>query len=378
MRQAPTFETTTRLVARALGADGATLAANLRRAHAGDLAQVLELRRRNLELRFAGIDSEYLQWRYRFGRTDRGLGDLWVLYMGERLLGIVGTEDLVVRHADRRWNGIRTMDILVERSLHNSGLGVWLNQALFRTADFTLAVGANAQSAGLVTRLFRPLPMLQVWKQPIGVGHFLRRRYLGHGRIAGMAIAAANLALLGRRRMGALAAGKGLEMRPITCFDAAASTLAGPGTGNRVAMERGADYLNYRLFDNPRARYNATGAWRAGKLVGYVAWRPVNGEGGDSWLHVIDWRTSEPDREDALPALLGSLAREAELASCSFVLLVQQSVDEQRLLARAGFIGPRPGSEKLVGLHAQDPHVREALSAASWSLTDLDDDNDGA
>lgn len=374
MARVPTFENTTRLVARALGLSADVLLAGFRPAHADDLNTIVEFRERHSDERVRPHDADYLFWRYRFGRTDGGLGDLWMLRHETELLGIIGTEDMVCIHGGKRWAGVRTMDIMIDRRLQSSGLGVWLNQAVFRNRDFTIAVGGNKNSSGTVKRLFHALPPTRQFIQPINTSSYVLRK-LRQRVLAGMVSALANRAMRVWRTLGALSFGSKIEIRPITCFTE--PPTARVEILNRVIIERSAAFLNYRLFENPRAPYIAAGAYCVDELVGYIAWRIVKRGDGERWVHIIDWQTSDVGRSTTLLALLAHVGRETEAARCDFALLVQHEGNHRQVLRRAGFWGPRANSEKIIGLHAQDAATFNALSEADWFLTDLCDDNDG-
>lgn len=375
MARVPTFENTTRLVARTLGLSADALLAGFRPAHAGDLDTVVEFRQRHSDEHVRSHDSDYLFWRYRFGRTNCGLGDLWVLHHETELLGIIGTEDMVCIHEGKRWAGVRTMDIMIDKRLQSSGLGVWLNQAVFRNRDFTIAVGGNKNSSGTVKRLFHALPPTCPFIQPINTSSYISRK-LRQSILAGLVSALANRAMHVWRTLGALSFGSNIEIRPITCFTELPAARA--DTVNRVIIERSAAFLNYRLFDNPRTPYIAVGAYQMDKLVGYIAWRIVMRGDGERWVHIIDWQASDVGHSTTLLALLAHVGRKTAAARCSFALLMQHEGDHRRVLRRAGFWGPRADSGKIIGLHAEDADTFDALSKAEWFLTDLCDDNDGA
>jgi hypothetical protein len=374
MARVPTFENTTRLVARALGLSANVLLAGFRPAHEGDLDTIVEFRQRNSDELVRAHDSDYLRWRYRLGRTDGGLGDLWVLHHETEVLGIIGTEDMVCIHGSKRWMGVRTMDIMIDRHLQSSGLGVWLNQAVFRNRDFTIAVGGNKNSSGTVKRLFHALPPTRPFIQPINASSYISRK-LRPSLLAALVSAFANRAMHVWRTLGALSFGSNIEIRPITCFTE--PLIARADASNRVIVERSAAFLNYRLFDNPRTPYMVVGAYHMDKLVGYIAWRIVMRSDGERWAHIVDWQTGTTAHNAALLKLLAHVGREAETARCSFVLLMQHEGDHRHVLRRAGFWGPRADSEKIIGLHADDADTLETLLKADWFLTDLCDDNDG-
>jgi hypothetical protein len=372
MSRTPPFATTTRLVSRALGISADALLAGFRCAHDAEVDAIVEFRQTNFGDEIPPHDAAYLRWRYRLGRTDRGIGELWVLYRDAELLGIIGVEHVVCTRANMRWRGGRTMDILVKKSLQESGLGVWLSQAIFREHEFTLAIGGNENSSGTVKRLFRALPPMQEFIQPIDTAKFFSQR-LGRGMWALLASAFANRVLRAYRLMDAISFAGKISIQPITHF----AVEPAAADADKCVIQRNAAYLNYRLFENPRVRYTAAGAYRAGELVGYVAWRTVTNKGGERWLHVIDWQAWSALREAALLALLAHIGRVANAADCRYALLVQSIGGHPRVLRRAGFWGPRAGYEKIVGVHAEDQATLDTLANATWFLTDITDDNDG-
>lgn len=373
---APTFETTTRLVARALNISAMALLEGLRVGQIDDLAAIVDFRRRHLIDNVREKDADYIQWRYRLGRKDRGLGDMWLLWKDDRLIGMVGTEDMVCLHLGRRIAGVRTMDIMIDQNLQGSGLGVWLNQAMFREGEFTLAVGANKYSVGTVTRLFHALRPIQEWVYPIDLQFFMARR-LGSGFLAIFTTKLCSLAVSGWHRFSTLSLKKNLEIRSITRFDESETRRIVPATVNEVFVERSHTYLNYRLFENPRASYKVSGAFLEGRFAGYVAWRPIVRPDGECWLHIVDFWACRKGHAHTLHALLNAVACEAKAAGCSFVSLMQQGVAQRYVLLRAGFFGPRRQSKKIVGLYAIAPTLLTELSVAPWLLTDLSDDVDG-
>jgi hypothetical protein len=372
MSRAPTFATTTKLVSRALGMSAEALLAGLRPARESELDAIVNFRQTNFGDEIPPHDAAYLRWRYRLGRTGCGMGELWALYREAELLGIIGVEEVVCTHAGSRWRGGRTMDILIDKSVQASGLGVWLNQAVFREYEFTLAIGGNENSSGTVKRLFHALPPMQEFIQPLNTANFLAQR-LGRGVRATLASVVADRVLGLYRFLAAVSFTKRVDIQPITHF-AVEPTTEG---ADRCVIERRAAYLNYRLFENPRVRCTAVGAYRDGALVGYMAWRIVTGNAGTSWLHIIDWQAWGAPHDAALLALLAHAGREATAASCSYALLVQSVGRHRHVLRRAGFWGPRPGYEKIVGVYAGDQATLDTLSRAEWFLTDISDDNDG-
>lgn len=61
---------------------------------------------------------------------------------------------------------------------------------------------------------------------------------------------------------------------------------------NRIGGDRSAEFLNWRVIDNPRDTLHAFGFYENGKLVGYAVCKELN----DLW-EVLEFRTSSPGRQ---------------------------------------------------------------------------------
>ena len=378
MPSPPSFETTTKLVARALHVTPAQLLAALRPAGEGDLAAVLLLRQENIGPSIVWDDEAYLTWRYRFGRTGYGFGDLWMAMHEGELLGFIGVEDMVCTHASRRVTCGRVMDILVAPRTKNSGLGIWLSQAMFRQNTFTLSVGANPNSVGTVHRLYALLPQPGMYQHPIDLQRYLEQRF-GAGIMTRAAAQLGNLTMRCWRQLSRLTAGNAWTIKAVNRFDKSVEALAAKASigPNEVVVERSADYLNRRLFDSPRSAYSVWGAYRGGEWLGYIAWRITLRSDSEVWMHVIDLQVDAVQHDAALRALLAFSLRQAELARCNFVGVTLQSGQYTGVLRRHGFLGPKNNVHHIVGLHAADPELLRTLCSGNWTLTDLCADQDG-
>lgn len=378
MRPSPSFDSTTKLVARALGLTAAELLLALRPAVLDDLPSVLMLRQLDFGRSITWDDRAYLTWRYRLGRMDCGLGELWVVIHNAVLLGMIGTEDMVCAHAGRRLEGLRGMDIRVDARAKNSGLGVWLNQALFRQGDFTLVVGSNPNSIGIMKRLYQPLPPGCLYVRPVDFRRYLERRF-GTGAVTWIGTRLGNLTMRCWRHFSQLIYERTVVIRPVDRFDESVAVLVANASidSDEVRVERSAAYLNRRLFDNPRARYKVWGAYREGEWLGYIAWRVVHTQDGETRMHIMDWQVSAPRRASTLGALLAFTSRHAELSHCSSIATMLPRGGLHGVLRQHGFLIPRNGVNQVVVVHAQDASLLETLRSAKWPLTDLSFDLDG-
>jgi hypothetical protein len=372
--QSPSFATTTKLVARALGSTPDELLAALRPATADDLPSVVALRDAEFGKQISWDDRAYLSWRYRLGRADRGCGELWIASRGQELLGMIGVEDMQLQYGADAISSIRVMDILVSPKLRDTGLAAWLNQAMFRQGGVTLCVGGNSQSIGTIKRLFGTLPPMMICTARLDFRPAIYRR-VGRNPVTWLCAQLGNTASRGWRAASQAIYGGAFLIKPIARFDASldvllkrARTDAGP-----IDVVRTPAGLNWRLFDNPRAKYNVHGAFRGDELIGYIAWRRVGN--GKRSAHIIDWLADHRDRSSALSELLGFVCRQASHEDCAYVSIAAQHPADLQLLRRYRF-STATAAPEFVTLHAEDPSVEAALCAASWSLTGISSDAD--
>lgn len=357
-----------RLVARSLGLDTSALQSGLTAAGLADLPDVIALRREHLQ--GAWDDDAYLRWRYRLGRGTEGFGDLWCLRAKGQLLAIIGVEELRAEHGGQMLAGAQVMDLLVRPEAQESGLGIWLNQAMLARHGFTLAVGANQNSAGIVRRMFEPLPPRLTFTHPLDLAPFVHRRWPLVARLPlATRIANGGLALwrLALRRHRP----RDLTLESATQLDPA---LVVPTSGDAsVRLRHDSAYLQQRLLRNPRRALVMRVARREGAVVGLIAWSMQADDRGQTELHVIDWHH---DNEATLLGLLHDAVREAAAHRCSCVRLTLQDATAQRVARRAGFLPSRDDEGRLCGVQSRDPALAARLAQARWGLTDTSDDSD--
>lgn len=379
MRRPVPFQSTSRLVARGLGMAADSLAAAFRPARFDDVDALVALRRQGIDADIDWDDAAYLAWRYRLGRAGEGLGDLWVFRDGGEVLGMIGTQDCALACGTHRFSGLQVMDVLVHPRVADAGLGIWMNQALFQRNEFVLAVGANANSHGIVTRLFSHQLARSAYAYPIDLGSYVARR-LGSDRVGQPLGQAAGWVLgawhaLRRPRLPA-----GIDIRPLARFsqDDLETLLAHAPAGNEISIEWRAPVLNHRLFDNPRARYDVTSAWQQGECIGYVAARVVQRREARPYIHLIDWRLPAADTAAVFGELLAGLVAQGRRQGCSLILTDVLHAPSEALLSASGFRQGRPLPFKIVGLHTEQPRLGQlGIDAARWRITDIASDVDG-
>ncbi|MES2091145.1 MAG: hypothetical protein V4532_14370 [Pseudomonadota bacterium] len=370
----PSLAQTSRLVARALGMSAQELTQGFRPAIWDDLPQLLSLRARVLGDVLTWDDRAYLTWRYRLGRADQGGGDCWVLCRHGELLGMIGTQDLVLRCEDLACKTLSLMDIMIEPELEGAGLGVWLNLAIQEQAEATLAIGSNPNSLGLVRRLFEVLPDRRTFVHPVRLGHSVHKRLPVPGLANAMALAAEHLLRLLRRGLLRPWA-RTVQVRPLDFDDEAMAALnAQMASGPLVHCERSSQQFNWRVDGNPKGGCVFWGAWSAGQLVGTLGARSMPVEGGLRALIVMDALVSLPEGRSALRALLWAVLEQAWRERADFVSMTSCRYDLEQELHR---IGCRQHVDEFatMGWNCKDEQFRALVGARTdWTVSELHTD----
>ncbi|MBX3608534.1 MAG: hypothetical protein KF871_01445 [Hydrogenophaga sp.] len=360
-----------RLVARSLGIDVSTLEASLQPVTLDELPDVTEFRRTHLSLSDAWDDPGYLQWRYRLGRDQGGFGELWRVRSQGRLLAILGLEQMEIMLQGEVTQGAQVMDLLVHPDAQESGLGVWINQALLARQAFTLAVGANQNSAGIVRRLFLPLAPRLTLTHLLDLRPFVERRWPRLARLP-LATRLANVGLACWRWTLLRQGDRNIALHTVTRLD---SLPAEGGHGpNTVQRRHSADYLQRRLFNNPRRALSVRLASRGEAVIGLIAWAVEHDDLGRPELHIVHWQHDQPD---TFIALLQDAVRQANALRCTCVRVLLQDQATQDAALRVGFLHARHDPGRPCGVQASDADLAQRLARATWSLTDLTDDSDG-
>lgn len=368
----PDFATTTRLFARALGMSPETLMASFRQATRADLAALVAFRNHR-----GWDDHDYLQWRYGLGQTANPVAaELWLVSDGAQVRGIIGRESQPILCNAGVTEGQLFMDLQLDPAAEGAGGGAWLLQAMFGKADVSLAVGANPNSLGLVKRMFAPLPPRVQYYLPLDIAHLLQRRNLPRGlaRVLGPLLASAWQAgslWFGPRRKATI------TVRELPLMTQALLTEVYAGLAPDVqVVAPDARHLNWRLLENPRARYRIFGAFDQDACIGYAAARIVDDTQPPA-MHLIDWKCHAGQEPACLRALLDHLLEIARAAGCGKAYTTMLDGANDRLLRRLGFLRARGSAYDVNGIHAQDPARTQALASGRWRISDLSFDNDG-
>lgn len=364
-------------VSQAVGMAPRDLDRAFRPARVGDLSAVLALRRAVLTNVWWN-DESYMRWRY-FDRATADAGRLpyWVFERDGEIIGACGLEPVTLAVDGLARDAVRTMDIMVAPSLNGSGLGAFMNVALFSRYPIVLASGTNEQSHHLVRRLFVHVGDLTSWKSLIASRAFVESRLQSAALTEIVANGTDLLLTLDRLRRRTFSP-QGIVIEPLQAFDGRADALCRacerPG---RVMVRRHAAHLNWRFVQNPRCRYRAFGAFDGERLVGYVVVR-LNLERANPRREgeIVDWLAAPDLGADRalLPALiqagLQALVDDgAELVTCAaFDTSIQAAMNGNLFRARSAV-----GSSFYI--HASEASVSARLSRPDgWFLTKGDFD----
>jgi len=311
---------------------------------------------------FALRRREWLDWKY--GGGPHGPALSYLIRRDGRLVGAASLLPRVWRHGDRRLVGLQLVDGLMGDEVRGQRLFGELTAFLLRQAPapggqgdghFHLTVPSVAASVKACANAgLRPLGRFRTFTRVIDPGALARAPRLAWlVPLARRAWPLADLAALGRP-------GHAVTVEEIGRFDRDLDWLFSPGT---VHGDRSAEWLNWRVFENPQERLRAFLLHERGEPAGYV----VAKEAGES-LEIMDLKFVAP-RARYLAAFLRLVAARRLAASVDCGLLPRHPY--RRLLRRLGFL-PR-GERGVFYVHG----IAEAglpADAAAWDVNYLDSD----
>ena len=379
MARVPSYTKTTALVSRALKLTPETLEASFVPATFDDLPQVVEMRRQVIGPAMVWDDAPYLGWRYHFGSQDRGRGEFWVVKLGNTILGMVGSERISVKYRGHTVDGLTVMDIAVRPVLEGVGLGVWMAMRLGEQFGCVLAIGSNANSRRLVSNVFVRLPDRRVLSHILEFEAILVRQ-LGH-RARWLTKLTSGVARQGMefwRWSVKLTLKRSVRIEPLLRFDPSVNDLISRSQARgEISVGRNDQFLNWRLFDNPRSKYSVWAAFNGESMVGYIALRTSHREDGDTSLVIADILVPAGDEGQAVvKVLLCRAFDQAKALGCDRIAVVASHRDTERALTKLGFLRHRLDIKTLSVL-CRDALLNEAISKGSpWHITAANTDQD--
>ena len=349
----------------------------------GEFEQVVALRRAV----FAGApqwdDDAYLRWRYDFSNDESPVANrFWIFKREDKVLGGVGMERVSLVVDGGVMTAHKGMDVLVDPAIDGKGLGAWMNLALMERYPVIVVVGSNQNSHKMLTRLYRELPGLQVWKLPISVRGTLKRRFRV-GPLATPLAIPVDLALKLRRESKRVRSSGGFELQELTSVPDDVDSYSKSATQGSLLVDRTAEYLTWRFMENPRRDYRILGLYEEGELVGFSVYRLYRSvENDQTEAGILDWFTREGLRLPAgekpkygLILLQETVEYLVQQGAC--MIRVSASDEYSRnVLGRLEFRRREEGSSFFVFF--SHPELRHSLlDRESWFLTEGDEDTDG-
>ena len=373
----PSFAKTTTLVARTLGLTPDELRASFQPARLCHLPGITDMRRRVIGSHLTWDDARYLRWRYDFEGHPDSHGCLMVVAYEDRVLGMIGAENVRLTCGDETLDALSLMDIMVDPDLDGAGLGVWLNMAIFARNPVVLETGANRNSIGLITRLFHRLPNRKQYIVPLTLRRYLTKRL--RSRVAALALAVpADVALKLWRAIAFRRIPPSWSLRDLMQFDDSVERLfTRRWTSAEITFERSSRYLNWRLFENPRAKYSVLAAFEASDMIAYAAYQIHNDAGGMKIVRIVDWLVDTRHGFAGFGLLAQEIIRRALAEKADLVSLSLLHARSERSLWRFGFFTGPSSEFTTVGVHCAEPAPWRALyDGSAWFLTKANTDLD--
>lgn len=326
------------LVARGLGVSGQELADSFRIAVPDDLDEVLALRKAALGYTPTWDDRRYMQWRYALESGSTSWATYRILRLRGEVIAAIGAEEFLLQSSAGIYPAACLMDILALERFRGLGLGVWLNFTLFNAYPLVFALSSNSNSMSTVRALYAPLESRRELQIPLNARDYMRRR-LKIPLISGIAgVAASGMLRWRARHLHRARQPVQGELREIVRFAADTNLMRRkPMPEGVVEIVRSAAYLNWRYFDDPRARYQAWGWFHGAELRSYVVVGCTHDAAGQRIPCITDWWMADEDDQAPFHALVDHVLHEA-IASNS--LMVKASACGNKLhqqLRDAGF-----------------------------------------
>lgn len=374
------LDTVTPIVARFLGIEPARLAKHFHPASEHHLPQVLDMRQKFVPHTLEE-DEVYLRWRYDFSPSTSGQAlhenHIWVLTKDETVLGFVGVESANLLVDGNTLEVAKVMDLAVKPELDGKGLGVWMNLVLQNMGRPVIALGSNKNSIGIVSKLFHRLPSQKVYKNILNGRHYFttRSRYPLLATSVSFVYDASLFCLL---LVKSAASSPKLKLQKIERFNGSHAASLGKMNHFGIQFRRDCDYLNWRLFDNPRDHVEVTGLWRGEQLVGYFALArryQSRDKATPVQAFILDWGLLPGKKyEKILVAALWRCQRDLQRQGVESISAFSYGRCSDRLLRSAG-LHHRDDDTKTVSIFAKDPDALHKMQRAErWFLTGLDTD----
>lgn len=358
-------------LAKSLGIEVAALSQCFVRATEADLDEIMMLRTTLYAGDTPWDDRQYLKWRYRFEQDSENC--LWVFRLTEKLVACIGVEKVVVHAGDATYDAYKLMDILVDPELDGKGLGAWMNLRLMQHYPLLIAVGANEKSRSLVTRLFKPLPALDVYKLPVKSARLLKKNLIVP--VLPNLLALPLDAYFWLRRKAQWYSTDDITVKQLKAIPEEVSAFIA-GRKSSIAVTRSVSYLDWRYLQNPRVRFDVLGVYRGDKLIGLsVSHRYFSAVAQYPESVIFDWLVLESSGNTNEKIVLQQTAAHQVVNGAVTVTVPVHCKQCSASLLQSGFLLRDTSTSFFV--HASDQDVLRSLTEnQAWFITEGDFDID--
>lgn len=311
---------------------------------------------------------------WKFERHPAARGAIAIARLGGDIVGMIGFAPARLRIGGRRVIAHQALDTVVDPVCRGKGVFVGLGRAFYAAAGglgTEVAFGFPNENAapgwfGKLewSRLGTPPFMVK----PLNAGYFARRVL---GRIGGL-FDAVPLSLTGRP------AGASRAMT-VERFDARADGLWEAFAASiPCAVDRASDYLNWRLFDHPTARYEVRAVYGDnGDMRCFVATHLADKHGGRIG-YVMEVMHRPDARADAVMLLRLAISDMRRQGADAVLAWSAPSAPNYRAYRQVGFL-PMPDRIRPIHLYfggkALTPETVPAMARPEdWYLSYLDSD----
>lgn len=255
------------------------------------------------------------RWRWQYFSHPCGEPGIWIAKLGERIVGIIGTNSVRISTPKGIIKAVWAGDLLIDPSVRGKGLGKRLVDAWKESGDTAVGKGFNEIAYSLYrnrgfegvtgfTSIYIVLSKMR-----------LAAKFLLGGERKKLSMLARSIA----KPASSLARSAGFSISTKETLPPETLTLWRTIAGRyRFAFERDERYLKWRFLEHPRHRHSFLELKRDGVLSGLAIVRI--GEGKNPLGVVLDLFVDPTEKELVLELMRGTLAFLASKGACAALM----------------------------------------------------------
>lgn len=364
--------TASRVVSRMLGLSEQELLDAFRPALESDLEAVCALRKRQYGGGIRSGDAEYLRWRYfSNGAASGSPSELWVMKLQQQLVCVCGAKRLQIAHQGQLIDALLCTDALVNPDYKAKGIGAWMNLYLQSLEPVTLAMGSNSESESMLRKLFKPMPIRNIWTYRLRTSRFFLPSLpsLLSSLIAIPVNAYLRIARFAYRPVDI----PGVEF--VITEDLSSCGLDNAAYDpERSQVSRSGQFIKWRYLENRNARFFVVRIMAKEREVGQVIVALRESFGSDLVGFIMDWRitSTELSREKLLSAAFKRVVDVCAKENAQNVRILCSDDTAARAVANAGFRLRHTDSKFYVAV--RDEALESLLDEQRWFISYADVD----